>query len=102
MADKILMKNEHGVIKKAYIGFSWTSLFFGFFVPMFRGDWIGAGICFAVALLVGIFTLGIGSAVFFIVWAWIYNKQHMARLIKNRYKPTGTPELIAMAYQSAS
>lgn len=102
MADKVLMKNAHGVIKKAYIGFSWTSLFFGFFVPMFRGDWIGAGICFAIALLVGIFTLGLGSVVFFIVWAWIYNAQHMRRLIKRGFEPTGSPELIAMANQSAS
>ena len=31
-------------LKQAPIGFSWTNFFFGFFVPLFRGDWKWAGI----------------------------------------------------------
>ena len=26
-------------MKLAPVGYSWTNLFFGFFVPLFRGDW---------------------------------------------------------------
>ena len=33
-----MMKNEtNGLMKKGFIGFSWTYLFFGGLVPLFRG-----------------------------------------------------------------
>ncbi|MEJ6455275.1 hypothetical protein LH399_00605 [Fusobacterium nucleatum] len=32
---------KYKVRKKGFIGFSWTSFFFGFFVPIFRGDLVG-------------------------------------------------------------
>lgn len=32
---------KYGHRKKGFIGFSWTSFFFGFFVPIFRGDLVG-------------------------------------------------------------
>lgn len=102
MADKVLMKNKHGVIKKAYIGFSWTCLFFGFFVAMWRGDWKHAFMNFGIAMLVGVFTLGIGSLIFFVIWAKLYNRLHMRRLLADGYSPTGSAELVEMAYRSAS
>lgn len=40
MATKVMMKNERtGKFKKTCEGFSWTTLFFGPLVPLFRGDW---------------------------------------------------------------
>lgn len=32
------LKNDAGVMRKAPVGFSWTMLFFGPLVPLFRGD----------------------------------------------------------------
>lgn len=35
---QIRLQNDAGQVKTPKIGFSWTVLFFGFFVPLFRGD----------------------------------------------------------------
>ena len=34
----IQLQSNYGAIKTIPTGFSWTALFFGFFVPLFRGD----------------------------------------------------------------
>ena len=46
-------------LKLAPVGYSWTNLIFGFFVPLFRGDWKWA----IIFLIVGIVTWGFGSIV---------------------------------------
>lgn len=47
----IYLKNpESAKIKKAPIGFSWTVLFFGFWIPLFRGDLKNALILFFVTV----------------------------------------------------
>ncbi|NCB20038.1 MAG: DUF2628 domain-containing protein, partial [Bacteroidia bacterium] len=33
--------NNQGLEKDCPVGFSWTTLFFGFLVPLFRGDLVG-------------------------------------------------------------
>ena len=65
-------------LKLAPIGFSWTNLFFGFFVPLFRGDWKWAVIFFAV----GWITVGFGS----LVTSFFYNKLYAEELIKTGFK----------------
>lgn len=37
MATAITLR-KGDLIQKSYVGFSWTTFFFGFFVPLFRGD----------------------------------------------------------------
>ena len=36
MAIKVRLEKE-GELKNAFVGFSWTTFFFGFWVPLFRG-----------------------------------------------------------------
>ena len=62
--------------KTGYYGFSWTYLFFGFLVPVFRGElFVGA-----LHLLFTIFTAGIWQ----VVMAFLYNKQYMTRMLTEK------------------
>tara|TARA_Y100001958_G_C20921950_1_gene335870 strand:- start:261 stop:566 length:306 start_codon:yes stop_codon:yes gene_type:complete len=65
-------------LKLAPIGFSWTNLFFGFFVPLFRGDWKWAAIFFGV----GWITFGFGS----FITCFFYNKLYAEELINTGFK----------------
>lgn len=68
------------LVTKGFIGFSWTTCFFGFFVPFFRGDWRGLVILFIADLC----TAGIAN----IVFCFIYNKMYTRNLIENKgYSP---------------
>lgn len=69
------------VKKKGVIGFSWTTFFFGFFVPLFRGDVLWAIVMLIAALL----TAGISG----IVFAFIYNKRYTEKLLKDGFEPVG-------------
>lgn len=78
MATKVMMRHpEHGLIRKGYFGFSWTYLFFGFFVPFFRGE-IHIGL---LHFLITIFTGGLMQ----IIFAFFYNDQYMGRMIEKGY-----------------
>ena len=75
---KRIMKNEIGQVKIVKEGFSWTMLFFGIFVPLYRGDWKW----FLIILIANIFTYGWASVVF----AFIYNKIYINDLLEKGYK----------------
>lgn len=78
MATKVIIQHpESGLTKDGYYGFSWTYFFFGFLVPLIRGE-LGVG---ALHLLFSIFTFGI----FQIIVAFLYNKQYMTRMLENGY-----------------
>ena len=85
MATRILIKHkESGMMKNGLYGFSWTYLFFGWFVPIIRGE-LGVG---ALHLLFTIVTFGIWQ---FIV-CFLYNKQYMTRLLTKGWILAGTEE----------
>ena len=93
MATKISMKNtNNGLTKNGFYGFSWTTLFFGGFPALFRGDYITFLGFFAIALIVGVITAGIGSFIVLIAWAFMYNKYYTRRLIEKGYKFSGSDE----------
>jgi len=67
-----------GEMRRAPVGFSWTTLFFGCFPALFRSDWKW----FAIMLLIGILTGGFS----FLVFMFIYNKLYIKELINKGYK----------------
>ncbi len=67
-----------GQSRIAMIGFSWTTLLFGPFPMVFRGNWKR----FVIVLLIGIVTLGI-SNVFF---AFTVNRMHVQDLLNDGFK----------------
>jgi hypothetical protein len=74
-----------GEKKKARTGFSWTTFFFLFFVPLIRGDWKWAIVMFLLQFTVGIATFGIGSFVMAIVFGIKYNEMHLNGLREKGY-----------------
>lgn len=90
MAKKVMMKHpQNGVIKKGFYGFSWTYLFFGWFVPLFRGELGVAVLHFVLAVL----SCGVAQLIF----CFLYNKQYMRRLLENGYRFADRPEVNSAA-----
>jgi hypothetical protein len=85
MAKKITIKHSKSrLVRNGFYGFSWTYLFFGFFVPLFRGE-LSTG---AFHLLFTICTAGIWQ---FIV-CFLYNKQYMTRMLTDGWVLAGNDE----------
>ena len=74
-----LKSQQTDLIKQVKLGFSWTMLFFGLFVPLLRGDLKWSLITFLISL----FTFGIGG----IILAFIYNKIYIKEMIEKGYLP---------------
>lgn len=74
----LTLKNDNGVTKTVKVGFSWTMLFFGIFVPLVRGDWKWGLISIVLASI----TFGIS----WLVFPFIYNKLYINDLKNKGYK----------------
>lgn len=86
MATAVRLKHKDtGIPKTGFFGFSWTSLFFGFFPALFRGDYMTFIGGFAIQLILGAFTFGLGAIIASIVWAFIYNKYFTTKLLERGY-----------------
>lgn len=78
MATKIVIQHPaNGLTRNGYYGFSWTYLFFGWSVPIFRGE---LGIA-ALHLLFSICTFGFWQ----LIVSFLYNKQYMTRMLEKGY-----------------
>jgi hypothetical protein len=98
MATTIAMRHkDSGIVKNGYYGFSWTTLFFGFFPALFRGDFITFIGGFAVSLIIAAFTLGIGAFFIGLVWAFMYNKYYTRKLLERGYIFAGSESENALA-----
>ncbi|WP_300561939.1 DUF2628 domain-containing protein [Companilactobacillus sp.] len=84
----IRMRNEQtGQVRETKVGYSWTTLLFGFFPALFRSDWKYAIIQFLTALAVGTVTMGFGTPLVPVVFSFIYNKLYINELIANGFTP---------------
>jgi hypothetical protein len=78
MAKKVaLIHPQTGLMKSGFYGFSWTFLFFGWFVPLFRGELLIALLHFTITVI----TIGLWQ----IIFAFLYNKQYTTRLLEKGY-----------------
>ena len=84
--------NESGIQKNCFVGYSWTYFFFGFFVPIFRGE-ISIGVFHFILSLV---TFGI----FQLIMPFLYNKQYSTRLLNNSWSLNDSEENNSIARQN--
>ena len=85
LQKKIVFKHkDSGINKNGFVGYCWTYFFFGFFVPIFRGE-ISIGIFHLIFSLV---TFGI----FQLVMPFLYNRQFSTRLLTNGWELNDTDD----------
>lgn len=70
---KVINMRKANIPGRGFVGFSWTVLFFGFLVPLFRGDWKWTAIMLACSLL----TVGLAN----IIFAFTYNKAYTRSML---------------------
>ena len=88
MAQAVILRHkESGILQTAYIGWSWTMLVFGFFVPLFRGDFKWAILMIVIHLVAGGITAGIGTLLTWLIFALFYNKWYSRGLLERGYAP---------------
>ena len=82
----IVFKNPaYGTVKRAPIGFSWTTAFLGAFPALIRGDFKWFGIQAGITILAAVFTYGLGGIITAIVFGFIYNKLYVQELVNKGY-----------------
>lgn len=88
---------ETGIVKNGFYGFSWTTLFFGFFPALFRGDFITFIGGFVISVIIALFTAGLGAMFISLVWAFMYNKYYTRKLLERGYVFAGSEADNALA-----
>jgi len=92
MAKRVaLIHPQTGLMKSGFYGFSWTFLFFGWFVPLFRGELLIELLHFTITVI----TIGLWQ----IIFAFLYNKQYTTRLLEKGYVLNDTEEVNEEARQ---
>ena len=71
---KIKVKNELGAGKEIKLGYSWTVFFWGFMVPVFRGDWKWFLILFFGPSVLAVVSGGLSFPLLYLVFGFFYNK----------------------------
>jgi hypothetical protein len=96
MATEIRMRNpKTGEETTAYEGYSWTSLLFGGFPALLRGDIaLGLGVFLVIVVAAGAaFAAGLqtflASGIVGAIWGFFYNDIHSGRLRRQGYEVMG-------------
>src|ERR1043166_9210766 len=98
MATEIRLRNpKTGEEKTASEGYSWTSLFFGAYPALLRGDIaLGLAVLFVIVVLAaGAFAAGyptwLSSGIVGAIWGLFYNRIHFDCLRGAGYEPVTEP-----------
>lgn len=81
-----LLSPTSGERKDLKVGFSWTYLFFSFFVSLFRKDWKWLGISLLVAILTNAVDMIYLNWIYSLVMAFFYNKIYAKELVGKGFK----------------
>ncbi|MGL5949436.1 MAG: hypothetical protein ACRCYV_10515 [Aeromonas sp.] len=93
MAVEIKLEHpETGEVITGLYGFSWTTLIFGAFPALFRKDFVTFIGFLVILILLSLLTVGFGTLVAMIAWAFMYNKYYTVNKIKQGYKLAGSHE----------
>ena len=78
MAQMIVLE-KNGIQKKSFVGFSWTTFFFGFFVTLIIWDikW------FLIMLILSFLSFGLAQ----FILCFLYNKFYTVNLLEKGYSP---------------
>lgn len=68
-----IIHRQSGLAKTGYIGYSWTYLLFGWFVPLIRGE-LGIAV---LHLVITVVSAGVSQLIF----PFIFNRQYMQRML---------------------
>lgn len=82
----VKMQNDFGTVKRSPRGLSWTFLFFGVFVPLFRGDWKHFLIGLAVSVAGIVLSFGIVTVIYTIYMFITYNETYANDLYSKGFK----------------
>ena len=85
----MLLHPSSGLTKEGYLGFSEAYFFLGPLVPLHRGE-INIAVLHLILLLV---SFGL-THIFF---AFMYNKQHITRMLEKGYVLSDDPTIMALA-----
>jgi hypothetical protein len=86
-----MIHSESGIAKTGYVGFSWTYLLFGWFVPVMRGE-LQIGV---LHLIITVVTFGLSQLVF----PFLYNNQYMNRMLTSGWVLDSTDSNYDLARQ---
>ena len=90
MATVVMLKQpQSGLVQKGFFGFSWTTLFFGGWPAIFRGD-ILVGV---LLIILQLCTFGLAS----LVWAFLYNKSYTRKLLERGYQFADSDAIVLQA-----
>lgn len=86
----IAIVENNGLRKEVKLGFSWTTFFFGWLVPLFRGDKEEAIMFLITGFLAGIigsFTFGIAIIGYRVLIGLKYNRMYAKTLMEKGWEP---------------
>lgn len=88
---QVSLQAPHGQVKRVKLGFSWTTFFFGFFVPLVRGDFKWFLIMLFSGAVFANLTHRLESSywnlAFMLGWAIFYNRLYIKDLLTRGWRP---------------